>query len=230
MAEDPISVSMDKIAAEINDLLQIKDPNDPEAPSSMSRVDDIVDDRLLIAWPTEGGVFVPIHDHQSLTISFVRDDAIYTFTGIVEELTRDVIHRITVRPASPAERIQRRQFFRAKLVIPVDFTLQDLPTGETEPKPQAVSFRATTYDISGSGLSIRYKKSLPSGALLEAKFTFPGDDHVIKVVCQVVHCTNLSAASEAAMYHIGIRFLAINEACRTQIVRHVFRSQTDHKT
>ncbi len=220
---------MGKIVAEINDLLQIKDPNDPEAPSSMSRVDDVVEGRLLIAWPTESGVFVPIRKNQTLAISFVRDDAIYTFTGIVEELTREIIHQLTIRPGSSAERIQRRQFFRAKLVIPVEFVLQNPQSGDSDSKPQAVVFKATTYDISGSGLAIRYKNPLPSGALLDARFTFPGEESVIKVVCQVVHCTNLSAASEPPLYHVGIRFLAINEACRTRIVRHVFKAQTDKK-
>jgi len=229
MAVHPNPVSMDKIVAEINDLLQIKDPNDPDAPFSMSRVDDIVDDRLLIAWPTEGGVFVPIHQNQSLTISFVHDDAIYTFTGIVEEMTRELIHQITIRPASPAERIQRRQFFRLKVALPVEFLLQETPAaeGDSEPKPRA--FRAVTYDISGSGLSIRHKTSLPSGAMLEAKFALPGEKATLKVICQVVHCTNLSAAMEAALYHVGIRFLAISEADRTRIVRHVFKAQTDKK-
>ncbi len=220
---------MEKIAAEINDLLQVKDPNDPDAPSSMSRVDDIVDGKLLIGWPSEGGVFVPIHVNQSLTISFVKDDAIYTFTGIVEEATRAQVHRLTVRPASSAERIQRRQFFRAKVVIPVEFVLQNPPAGDGDSKPQTLCFKATTYDISGSGLSIRYKSSFPSGSLLEAKFALPGESTTIKVVCQVVHCTNLSAATEEALYHIGIRFLAINESNRTRIVRHVFKAQTDKK-
>ncbi len=220
---------MDTILAEINDLLQIKDPNDPEAPSSMSRVDDVIDGKLLIAWPSEGGVFVPIRLQQPLTISFVKDDAIYTFTGVVEEMTRELIHQLKIRPASPAERIQRRQFFRAKLVLPVDFVLQEAPAEGEDSKPRAMAFRTTTYDISGSGLSIRYKHSLPSGALLKATFALPGEDPPIRVICQVVHCTNLEAASEHGMYHIGIRFLAINEACRTRIIRHVFRAQTEKK-
>jgi c-di-GMP-binding flagellar brake protein YcgR len=216
---------MKPISADINDLLQIKFPDDPDSPSSASRVDDIVDERLLIAWPTEGGVLVPVHQNQSLTISFVRDDAIYTFTGIVEDMRRIPINQVTIRPASSCERIQRRQFFRAKIVLSVDFVMQDGLGGQGDSKPRAQAFKAFTYDISGSGLAIRQKAAVPSGSLLEAKFHLPGEQNEIKVLCQVVHCTNLSAASEEKLHHFGMHFLAISEANRTRIVRHVFKAQ-----
>jgi len=210
---------------EINDLLQIKSPDDPNSPSSQSRVDDIVEDRLLIAWPTEEGVLVPIHQNQSLTISFVRDDTIYTFTGIIEETMRSPFNRVTVRPASSAERIQRRQFFRIKLVLPVDFLLQESSPDDGNSAPKVHALKAMTYDISRSGLSIRHKESIPSGTAREAKFSLPGEKFVIKVVCQVVHCTNLSASTEESLHHIGMHFLAISEADRTRVVRHVFKAQ-----
>jgi len=216
---------MKETAVDVNDLLQIKFPDDPQALSCQSRVDDIVREKILIAWPTEHGVFVPIRQNQILTISFVRDDAVYTFTAIVEEADRIPFPRLAVRAAGPCERIQRRQFFRAKLVAPVEFIGQVASSNPGESAPKAISFKAHTYDLSGSGLSIRQKASIPTGTVLEAKLTLPGEQSSIKVLCKVVHCSNLNASTEESLYHLGMHFLSIKEHDRTLIVRHVFRSQ-----
>jgi c-di-GMP-binding flagellar brake protein YcgR len=215
---------MKEPVVDINDLLQIKFPDDPQALSCQSRVDDIEQEKILIAWPTEHGVHIPIHQNQILTISFVRDDAVYTFTAIVEEADRDPFPRLAVRAAGPCERIQRRQFFRAKLVAPVEF-LGQASGNPGESKTKALSFKGHTYDLSGSGLSIRQKISIPMGTVLEAKLILPGEQSVIKVLCKVAHCSNLAASTEESLYHLGMHFLSIKEADRTLIVRHVFRSQ-----
>jgi c-di-GMP-binding flagellar brake protein YcgR len=216
---------MKEPAVDVNDLLQIKFPDDPQALSCQSRVDDIVEQKILIAWPTERGVYIPIHQNQIMTVSFVRDDAVYTFTAIVEEAERIPLPRLAIRAAGPCERIQRRQFFRAKLVAQVELVGQISAAAADESKPKAVSFKTHTYDLSGSGMSIRQKTSIPTGTVLEAKLTLPGEPSAIKVLCKVVHCSNLSASTEESLYHLGLHFLSIREADRTLIVRHVFRSQ-----
>jgi c-di-GMP-binding flagellar brake protein YcgR len=217
--------AMKEPAVDVNDLLQIRFPDDPLAISCQSRVDDTIEGKILIAWPTELGVHVPIHQHQILTISFIRDDAVYTFTAIVEETQTIPFPQLAVRAAGPCERIQRRQFFRAKLVVPVDFFGQAASSDQGESTPKVLSFKAHTYDLSGSGLSIRQKTSVPTGTVLEAKLMLPGEQSVIKVLCKVVHCSNLNASTEESLYHLGMHFLSIREPDRTLIVRHVFRSQ-----
>jgi c-di-GMP-binding flagellar brake protein YcgR len=218
-----LAMARQAVAVEVNDLLQIQLPDQPSLLSFRSRVDDIIADRVQIAWPTDGGVLVPIHKHQTLTMSFVRDDAIYTFSGIVEELKQRPLAQLSVATVGRPERIQRRQYFRVKSVQPVEL-FGEQPNNEDERQPpKVIAIKTITFEISGSGLSIRHGISVPPGTLLDCKLFLASEDATIKILCKVVHSSRISPGTEAALYHIGMFFLSINEADRTRIVRHVFR-------
>ncbi len=214
---------MKQIAAEVNDLLQIQVPDDPNSLSYRSRVNDIVQGRLLVPWPTDGGVPIPIHQNQTLTISFVRDDAVYTFSGIVEDRKREPSALLWVRPAGAPERIQRRHFFRVKSTLPLELLGQQQSLEREDAAPRSISIKAQTFDISGSGLSIRHRDSVPAGTLLDCKLMLPEDRSAIKILCKVAHSERISSSTEEPLYHIGMFYLSIKDADRTRIVRHVFK-------
>lgn len=214
---------MKQIAAEINDLLQIQVPDDPNSLSYRSRVNDIVQGKLVVPWPTDRGVPIPIHQNQTLTISFVRDDAVYTFSGIVEDRKREPSALLWLRPAGPPERIQRRHFFRVKSTLPCELLGQGQASDDPGSATRVFNVKALTYDISGSGLSIRHKDSVPAGTLVDCKLALPEDKSVIKILCKVAHSERISSATEEPMYHIGMFYLSIKDADRTRIVRHVFK-------
>jgi len=214
---------MKQIAAEVNDLLQIQIPDDPNSLSYRSRVNDIVQGRLLVPWPTDRGVPIPIHQNQTLTISFVRDDAVYTFSGIVEDRRKEPVAQLWLRPAGPPERIQRRHFFRVKSTLPVELLGQQQSLDEDDAAPKVINVKALTFDISGSGLSIRHKDSIPAGTLLDCKLVLPEDRTIIKILCKVAHSERISSTMEEPMYHIGMFYLSIRDTDRTHIVRHVFK-------
>jgi c-di-GMP-binding flagellar brake protein YcgR len=214
---------MKEIAAEINDLLQIQIPDDPNSLSYRSRVDNITRGKLVIPWPTDRGVPIPIHQNQTLTASFVRDDAVYTFSGIVEDRRREPIAQLWVRPAGTPQRIQRRHFFRVKSSLPVEFLGQQQSFDDESAAPKVISIKSQTFDISGSGLSIRHHNSVPAGTLLDCKLLLPVDKSVIKILCKVAHSERLTASTEDPLYHIGMFYLSIKDADRTRIVRHVFK-------
>jgi c-di-GMP-binding flagellar brake protein YcgR len=216
-------MSMKELALEVNDLLQIQIPDDPNSLSYRSRVDDIVQGRLLIPWPTDRGVPIPIHQNQTLTISFVRDDAVYTFSGIVEERKREPLALLWMRPAGPPERIQRRHFFRVKSVLQVEFLGEQASYDEADAASRFISIKSQTFDISGSGLSIRHGSSIAAGTLLDCKLALPDDHAIIKILCKVAHSERISASSEPPLYHIGMFYLSIKDADRTRVVRHVFK-------
>ncbi len=206
----------------INDLLQVQFPDDPALLSLASRVDDIVGDRIHIAWPTDRGIRVPIHAQQLLTISFARDDAIYAFTGIVERMWREPLAQLSVLMVGPPQRIQRRQFFRVKSLLPVEFFGELPSTDKNDPAPKIIAFRTQTYEISGSGLAVRHPSNIPAGTLLECKLVIATENAKMKILCKIVHSTRISVTSESNLYHVGMYFLSIREADRTRIVRHVF--------
>ncbi len=218
------------ITIAVNDLLQVQIPDDPNALSLFSRVDDIAGDRVHIAWPTDRGIRVPIHEQQTLTISFARDDAIYAFTGIVEQLWRAPFAQLSLIMVGSPQRIQRRQFFRVKSILPVEFFGELPKIDENDPAPRIIAIKSHTFEISGSGLAIRHTSSIPSGSLLDCRLTLAAENARMKILCKVVHSSSVGAPAETNLYHIGMFFIAIREADRTRIVRHVFRVERNHGT
>lgn len=211
------------IAIGINDLLQVQFPDDPKALSLSSRVDDIVGNRIHIAWPTDRGIRVPLHEQQTLTISFVRDDAVYAFTGIIEQLWRAPLAQLSLLMVGSPQRIQRRQFFRVKSLLPVEFFGELPKANDDDPSPMIIAFKTHTFEISGSGLAIRHSSSIPSGTLLECRLILADENARLKILCKVVHSSRVGSPAQTSLHHIGMYFLSIREADRTRIVRHVFR-------
>lgn len=211
------------VSLEVNDLLQIQFPEDPQSLSCRSRVDDIVQDRIQIAWPTDHGVLMPIGRNQTLTISFVRDDAVYAFNGIVEELVRAPRPTLLIASVGQPERIQRRQFFRVKAYLPIELVGEQVCYVDDNPVTKAIAIRSLTCEISGSGLAIRHDKSIAPGTLLDCKLMVPRERKPLAILCKVVHSSPVGSCDDTTQYHIGMYFLSIREADRTRIVRHVFR-------
>lgn len=219
---------MNEIAVEVNDLLQIQIPDDPNSLSYKSRVDNIVQGRLVVPWPTDSGIPIPIHQNQTLTISFVRDDAVYTFSGIVENRKRKPAAQLWLWPAGQPERIQRRHFFRVKSALPVELLGQQQSLDDDNSAPKVLSVRGLTYDLSGSGLSIRHDVSIAAGTLLDCKLVLSLDKSPIKILCKVAHSERISANNEAPLYHIGMFYLSIKDPDRTRIVRHVIKVEQEN--
>ncbi len=212
-----------EVRIEVNDLLQVQLPDDPASLSLRSRVDDISGDRVFIAWPTDLGIRVPIHKHQTLTLCFTRDDAVYAFTGIVEHMWRTPLAQLSLLVIGPPQRIQRRQFFRVKSILPVEF-FGELPgVDRDDPAPKIIAIQTHTHEISGSGLAIRHRCSIPAGTLLDTKLAVASENSKMKILCKVVHASQICAQTDSSLYHVGMFFLSIREADRTRIVRHVFR-------
>ncbi len=212
----------------VNDLIQMQIPDDPNSFSFRSRIDDIVRGRLHIAWPTDRGVRVPIRKQQTLTLTFARDDAIYAMTGIVEQLWRAPLAQLSVFAIGPPQRIQRRQFFRVKSLLPVELMGEVPSLDDSDRAPKVVAVKTHTFEISGSGLAIRHRSSIPPGTLLECKLTLPLESAKMKILCKVVHSSRVTPMTESPLYHVGMYFLSMREADRTHIVRHVFGVERSH--
>jgi c-di-GMP-binding flagellar brake protein YcgR len=207
---------------EINDLLQVQFPDEPNSLSLRSRVDDLVGDKVHIAWPTERGIRAPIRKDQTLTISFVRDDAVYAFTGIVEHMWRAPLAQLSLLVIGPPRRIQRRQFFRVKSLLPVEFYGEYPSFDDVDADRKIIAIETHTYEISGSGLAIRNGTSIPAGTLLECRLHLAPENARMKILCKVVHSSSVRAPARESLYHVGMFFVSIRESDRTRIVRHVF--------
>jgi c-di-GMP-binding flagellar brake protein YcgR len=208
----------------VNDLLQIKVTDDPNSLTYRGRVEDIGGGIIITSWPTERGVLIPIHVGRPLSLSFVREDAAYSFDALLQDREQEPIPHLKIRPLGPPRRIQRRQFFRVKVALGVELAATVAP--DVPSKWKSIESTDTfTYDISGSGLAIRSETSYPVGALYDVKLALPDGFAPIKILAKVVNTEPIITADNKQIFHIGMFFVAIIESDRTRILRHLFRVQ-----
>ena len=206
----------------VNDILQVRIMDDSNSPLSYSRINDIIEGKLVIAWPTYRATRLIVHRDQMLSFFLVRGEVPHEFSGLVDELDQSTkLPQLTIIPGSAIIRIQRRQNFRIKTIIPVELAAQ-----MRDPKDGSVStfaFQTNTLDISAGGISIKYPKLFQEETPVEIKLALPDKGPIIKIPCRVVYSD--AQAENPALYRTGICFLAITERERARIVRYVYRTQ-----
>ncbi len=206
----------------INEILQVRVLDDPNAATHHSRINDISEGRLVIAWPTHRGIRMLVHRDQMLDFYMMKDDVPHEFSGLVDEMhPDDPLPQITIILSSAITRVQRRQNFRIKALIPVEITgtIKD----PRDDSVTALNIKTVTCDLSASGMAIRFSKMVPEGSILEVKLALPDNAPVIKVPCQVMYSE--IPAEHQNLYRTGLHYLAISESERARIVRYVYRTQ-----
>jgi c-di-GMP-binding flagellar brake protein YcgR len=209
----------------VDDQVQIRLSDDGQSPAFPSRVDAVEADGLVLNWPADHGVPVPVEVEQPLALYFVREDAVYNFRAVAAEIRPGPDARIVVRPAGPVKRIQRREYYRVRAAVPVQLLrvagASRAPAGTRRCPSHMITH---TVDISGAGISVNQGFEVPIGAEFEAKLHLGGGKPVLKLRCLVVHCEALET-EERPVYHIALSFDGIREAERRALVRHVFDLQ-----
>lgn len=207
---------------EVNDLLQLKLPDDPNSLPFQSRVEDVVEGCLVIAWPSDRGAPIPIHPDRPLSLSFVRGNVGYVFAAKVQEKGLEPFPYLKVHPLGPPKRIQRREFFRMKIGIEVELAGVVVQPFNRE---TVVYLKSQTFDLSGGGMAIRSEASIPVGTVLEAKLVLLDGLPPIKFMARVVQTQPVLIPDREPLSHIGMSFTEIKEADRKRIIRYLFRSQ-----
>jgi c-di-GMP-binding flagellar brake protein YcgR len=206
----------------INELLQVQLQDEPNPATYRSRIENIVDGKLLVSWPTNGGIRMPVHADQMLNFSLVREGNAYSFTGLVDSTATEPLPQITVIINSEIHQIQRRQNYRMKSLVPIEISGEVKGSSEKE-STLPLFFKTTTYNISAGGVAIRNPKGVTEGSLLEAKLVLPDKAQIIKAPCRVVY--NEPAFDNTRLQQSGIQFLEISEKERARIVRYIYRTQ-----
>jgi len=217
---------MKDISLEINDLVQVRCHGDESASAYPSRVDDAVGRRVTLSWPTDRGIRVPIHKDQSVALFFIREDAVYSYEGIVEERVITPIPRVVVHLVGSEQRIQRREYFRVRVMLPVEL----LGAVETSGKPidirdSILHIQTLTSDLSGAGFAFHHRTAIPIGTVFETKLTLENDIPPLQLLSRVVSADSVRGLNDRRAFHIGLIFIGITEDHRSQIVRHVFKIQ-----
>jgi c-di-GMP-binding flagellar brake protein YcgR len=206
----------------VNDLLRVSMPDDQDSGNYYSRIEDITEKMLLVTWPTDNGAPLQVHPDQMLSFSIVRDGNAYSFNGMVDKVGREPLPVVSIIVTSSIERIQRRQDFRVKCLIPIE-VVATLPETLSGLHPASLHLKTHTYDLSASGISMRIATAVPTGTLPVIKFSLPDGRPPIKASCRVIHC--FVPTENPNKFHVGMQYLKLDENDRARIVRHIYRTQ-----
>lgn len=205
----------------INELLQVSVSENDRIVTYHSRISDVSNGKLVIAWPMHAGIRLIVHRDQILNLFFMRDGTPHEFSALVEEMATEPLPALTVIQSSAVAKVQRRQNFRVKCLVPVQ--ISGSRKGEEGVDSSIIAMRTTTCDLSASGLAILALQPIAEGAYVDVKLSLPDGGAVIKLLCRVAH-SDVSNENRT-LYRTGIQYLSIAEAERARIVRYVYRTQ-----
>jgi c-di-GMP-binding flagellar brake protein YcgR len=215
---------MNSIAFEINDLVMVRFQDEKWPGAFPSRVEDKSAGKAVLSWPADGGTRVPVSKRDRLFLSFIRADAVYRVEGIVEGTWNEPLPAIEVALSGQIERIQRREYVRVHALLPVEMTLS--ATGGDGAEISAIgSFSTNTIDVSGSGMALQHKQTIPLGTLFEARLSIPGQPPPLNLLAMVVRSTTIRDAQQQKIHRLGWTFVSLAENLRSRLVRYVFEMQ-----
>ncbi len=215
-----------QVRAEVNELVQIQMPDDPNSRTYFSRVEDADEEALIISWPLDGGMPVPFHRKELLFLSFTRQDAIYGFRTIIDETVSGPIPMLHLHALEATQRIQRRDYVRVAVLLPVELSGMVSPTsGSADARDGVLLIKTTTINISGGGFAFHFRNPIPMGTMFEVKLSLPNSLEPLEVSARVVRNEVKEDMNKRRIYRMGMQFVTMPERLRSRIIRFVFESQ-----
>ena len=209
---------------QVNELLQVSFMDGEAAHGYASRVEDLVGNKICIAWPTENGLRVTVRAGEELYLSFTREDASYGLRTKVEKTINEPVPLVVVESIGPITRTQRREYVRVGVSIPVELIGVPDPSAAVE-SPVVLLIKSKTLDLSGGGFSLYYKDAVASGTIFETRFSLPGVSEEFHLRSKLVRCERREDAQRNRIHRLGLMFLDMPESRRSRIVRFVFGVQ-----
>ncbi len=210
----------------INDPLELQILDEKDRLSCASRVHDLVAGQIQLSWPTRSGVRVPVRKSQELALFFTRSDGIYNGRAIVEAVSPGPIPTITVSPLEGMERIQRREYFRVRISLPVKLAGATSPSDGLEAnRASGLHLIGRTVDISGGGLSIHKEFPVLPGTEFKMWLTLEEKQPPLELVARVIYSEPIKTFQGRHLYRVAMAFVGISEAYRRLIIKHIFRVQ-----
>lgn len=137
--------------------------DDPE--SYPSYVKDASEDAIFIDIPTKFGVRIPAYEEDILEITVMTDEGAYSSEVAVLSVETGRIAGLWVNIPESLEKVQRRDFKRWRINFPVRILIL-----KGEKITEEIS--GECFDISGSGIAVTSKYSIPHNSLIKLVFRY----------------------------------------------------------
>lgn len=172
----------------------------------------VCEGEYLIAVPIHDGNLIPIPIGSDIWIYYSVDSkGIFYFKAKVTDRIKDAISYLKIKQSNETKTIQRRDYFRIDVNIPVEiYTLDN-------------EFISSGYakDLSGGGLKFISNKKLELNEELCCKINIEGKESTVKgkVIRSIMY------EKDSTQFQMGIKFLELDEKIRNFIVSYIFKQQ-----
>ncbi|HZJ57619.1 MAG TPA: PilZ domain-containing protein, partial [Clostridia bacterium] len=153
-------------------------------------------------------------------IYFFKEEASFLFHGRVKKrfrINNAVV--VSITRTSPIQRIQRREFYRLRVILPVDFWLLD---DDIEDKPTV--YKGYSIDISGGGLKLNTDYCLEVNTAIECRIDL-GNERQLQIKGKVIRVN--PAGGSGYRYELGISFCCVSHRVREDLIRFIFSKQRE---
>ncbi|UOF89749.1 PilZ domain-containing protein [Fodinisporobacter ferrooxydans] len=146
------------------------------------------------------------------------------FSNVVKRVVKEIpVLEIYKPKMSAITRIQRREYLRVPINIPVELAFLDSYT------KRPVTCKGMSKDISGGGLAFTVESSISVHAedVIGFRFTIPIDGSMTEVLGKGIVLRVLDLSEKNVKKVISVRFFDISDQNRQRIVRFTFQRQIE---
>jgi c-di-GMP-binding flagellar brake protein YcgR len=214
------------------------DTDDPvESEGLKSRIEDLRDDQVVVAWPTRRGqnVGVQVGDMVFLTVPTFdsRGQPLPTLYLDGEVLARspgsaEQVATLTVRVLAVGRQQQRSHFRLYVTLQPIDCAVWERDFGAGESGGYWRPIGATVTDMSGGGVGLQSEDRVEEGSKLRLRFPYPYGSGDFIAEARVAKVFTATAAGRTR-YKVGTSFEQIDRAQRERLMRCIHRFQIEQR-
>lgn len=204
----------------IGDKIQVKEISKKRVSSYASQISDIKNDNNIeILLPMLKNNAVYISDGEKLEIVITKQEAVYEFMAEVIATIYDNIPLLKLKAISEPKKIQRRNYYRLKIVKPIKYRIIDtsLNSGTEDD-----FYKGILLDISEGGIMFCTKKEMEFNDVLEIE-TDLNNGNIIKVRGTIVR--KQYNTEKTFLYEYGVKFQNVARADKDILMKFIFQEQ-----
>ncbi|QGG47254.1 flagellar brake protein [Heliorestis convoluta] len=215
-------MSVEKL--KVNDLIQILIP-----PGSIfsghhkSRVEDIGEDKILLALPFKEGQPIPMHVGDPVIFYKITSHGIYVYQSIIQERQSQPLPIITVERPKKIDKVQRRNFYRFPVFMKTVYAKQ-----EDEKDPCDWTWKACTIkNISAGGLLVLVNDEFQKNDKLLIEVPLLQERLRLQAFVKRVF---LERVERQAYYLLGLEFIEPSRMEQEKIIQFIFARQREMRS
>jgi c-di-GMP-binding flagellar brake protein YcgR len=186
-------------------------------------IQDVNENQILIDMPTSDSKYYTMHVGSELEFFISSPSEVIKYRSrVIGKKIENHIQLVVLNLPQVIGRIQRREYFRMPVLLEAAYTLLAQNTAYTRINDLKQMYsnkmaKAITIDLSGGGVRIVIKESIPSGSMLLLSINIPEE---INIICKVIRADRDETDKN---YKVALRFENIEERNRDKIISFIFK-------